>query len=35
MYYKDRGENWLSGQWQAYKPPDDFGAGWDDDIKDD
>src|SRR6476646_9729498 len=35
MYYDDRGENWLHEQWQTYKPPDDFGSGWDDDIKND
>jgi putative transposase len=33
IYYKDRGRDWLKEQWEAYKPPDDFGKGWDDNIK--
>jgi len=29
MYYEDKGKDWLQEQWKAYKPPDDFGKGWD------
>jgi putative transposase len=35
IYYEDRGKNFLQEEWHAYKPPDDFGKGWDDDIKND
>lgn len=35
VYYKDRVKDFLREEWQAYKPPDDFGKGWDDDIKND
>jgi hypothetical protein len=35
MYYEARGENWLLEQWNDYQPPDDFGKGWDDDVKND
>ena len=35
MYYEDKGQSWLQEQWNAYKPPADFGKGWDDDIKND
>jgi putative transposase len=35
MYYEDKGQNWLQEQWNAYEPPEDFGEGWDDDIKND
>jgi putative transposase len=35
IYCEDKGKDWLGEQWQMYKPPDDFGKGWDDDIKND
>jgi putative transposase len=35
MHYEDRGKNFLQEEWHAYKPPNDFGKGWDDDIKND
>lgn len=35
MYYEDQGLDWLQKQWQTYKPPADFGRGWDDDIRND
>ena len=35
MYFEDKGEDWLQKQWKAYKPPDDFGKGWDDNVKND
>jgi len=35
MYYEDRGESWLLEQWKDYQPPNDFGKGWDEDIKND
>ena len=34
-YYEDKGQTWLQQQWNAYKPPVDFGKGWDDGIKND
>jgi len=33
-YYEDQGKDWLQEQWMAYKPPDDFGKGWDDSEND-
>lgn len=35
LYYEDKGKDWLQEQWQAYKPPHDFGKGWDDDARND
>jgi putative transposase len=35
VYYEDRGKNFLQEEWHAYKPPNDFGKGWDDNIKND
>ena len=35
MYYDARGKDWLEEQWKAYPPPVDFGAGWDDDVRND
>lgn len=35
MYYEDQGKDWLQEQWEACRPPDDFGKGWDDNIKND
>jgi hypothetical protein len=35
MYYEDKGKDWLRAQWEAYQPPNDFGKGWDDDIRND
>jgi putative transposase len=35
MYSQDKGRDWLQEQWQMHKPPDDFGKGWDDDVKND
>lgn len=35
IYYEDRGKDFLQKEWQAYKPPDTFGKGWDDDIRND
>lgn len=29
-YLDDRGREWLRTTWQTYRPPDDFGTGWDD-----
>ncbi|HET9913761.1 MAG TPA: transposase [Anaerolineales bacterium] len=34
MYYADKGRDWLQDQWAAYKPPDNFGKGWDDSDSD-
>jgi putative transposase len=33
IYYEDKGKDWLQEQWETYKPPDDFGKSWDDDVK--
>jgi putative transposase len=35
IYYEDKGESWLREQWNSYKPSDDFGRGWDDDMEND
>ena len=35
IYYEDRGRGWLQEQWKSYKPPFDFGKGWDDNTKND
>ena len=35
IYYEDKGQDWLHEQWEAYKPPDNFGNGWDDDVRND
>ena len=35
LYYQDMGEHWLREQWKTYRPPVDFGNGWDDDIVND
>ena len=35
IYYEDQGKDFLQKEWQAHKPPDEFGKGWDDDIKND
>jgi putative transposase len=34
MYYADKGKEWLEEQWIAYRPPSDFGKGWDDNESD-
>lgn len=34
IYCEDRGKDWLQEQWAAYKPPDNFGKGWDDNESD-
>ncbi len=33
LYYEEKGTDWLREHWSTYTPPDDFGKGWDDDIK--
>jgi putative transposase len=35
VYYEDKGKDWLQEQWETYKPPDDLGKSWDDDVKND
>ena len=35
MYCEDKGKDWLQKQEEVYKPPDDFGKGWDDNVKND
>jgi putative transposase len=35
MYYEDMGKDWLQEQWESYKPSDNFGKGWDDDVDND
>ena len=32
LYYEDKGREWLRDHWQTYKPPSDFGNGWDEEI---
>ena len=32
LYYEDHGKDWLRDHWKSYKPPLDFGKGWDDDV---
>ncbi len=32
LYYSHKGGDWLRENWLAFKPPEDFGNGWDDDI---
>jgi putative transposase len=35
MYYEAKGQNWLLEQWKTYQPPDNFGNGWDDSMRND
>lgn len=34
-YHEDKGKNWLQEHWESYKPVDDFGKSWDDDVNND
>jgi len=33
MYEVDKGKDWLRDHWQSHTPTDDFGKGWDDDVR--
>jgi putative transposase len=33
LYYDSKGKDWLREHWQTFKPPVDFGNGWDEFIE--